>query len=858
MKPSIGNKNRLAVLKIVGAYIFFGILWIYLSDSILGWIVHDLDLMTSIVMFKGILFIVLTGILLYYLIVRHDLKFKVAEEQLKESEERYRGILDNMEESYYEVDLKGRFTFFNNAIPRTYGYTEYELMGTSYKISMDKENIEKVFNAFNKVYVTGETIKGIDWKLKNKNGKEVYVEASVSLRRDSQGKPVGFKGITRDITERKQAEEALKKSEERYRFLADNAHDVIWTFDLNSGFTYMSPSVKQLRGFSADEAMKMGLDQTLTPDSYSKAMEMLEEELRLEMNGVRHDPDWSKTFELEQFRKDGSTVCTEVTVNLIYDEISGVKGIMGITRDITERKRAEESLRESEAKYRFLMENMTDMIWTTDLNLSVTYVNTSIEKTLGYSPEERIGHKTYEIMTPESYAYVMNIMSSEMERENDEGVDPNRTVTFETAYYHKNGSIVWFENAARPIRDNSGRIVGIYGVSRDITDRKKAEEEKKRLEAQLVQAQKMESIGTLAGGIAHDFNNLLTGILGNVSLALMRMDESNPIRERLKNVEEYVQRGSDLTKQLLGFARGGKYEVKPTNLGEFILKSAEMFGRTKKEICIHHKVQEGLWTVEVDRGQMEQVLLNLFVNAWQAMADGGDLYISVANVELKEIEVSPYDLKPGKFVKVTVTDTGIGMDEATKARIFEPFFTTKERGRGTGLGLASVYGIVKNHAGFIDVESEKDIGSSFMIYLPASKKELEDIDRPKDEVQMGQETILFIDDEEMILDIGSKMLEGLGYKVMTANGGRQGLKIYEKDRDKIDLVILDMIMPDFTGKETFDALRRINHSVCVLLSSGYSLNGQAEEIMQSGCKGFIQKPFTMVELSKKIRNILDQ
>ena len=858
MKLSISNENRLAVLKIVGAYIFFGILWIYLSDSILGWIIHDLDLMISIAMFKGILFIVLTGILLFYLIARHDLKFKVAEEQLKESEERYRGILDNMEESYYEVDLKGRFTFFNNAIPRTYGYTEDELMGTSYKIAMDKDNIEKVFNAYHKVYVTGETIKGIDWKLRNKNGKEVYVEASVSLRRDSQGNPIGFKGITRDITERKQAEEALKKSEERYRFLTDNAHDVIWTFDLSSGFTYMSPSVKQLRGFSVDEAMKLGLDQTLTPDSYSKAMEMLEEELRLEMNGERHDPDWSKTFELEQFRKDGSTVWTEVMVNLIYDEISGVKGIMGITRDITERKRAEESLRESEAKYRFLLENMTDMVWTTDLNLFVTYVGPSIEKILGYTPDERIGHKTSELMTQESLANAMEVLSSELERDNEEGVDPNRTVTFETAYYHKNGSIVWFENAASPIRDNSGRIVGIYGVSRDITDRKRVEEEKKRLEAQLVQAQKMESIGTLAGGIAHDFNNLLTGILGNVSLALMRMDESNPIRERLKNVEEYVQRGSDLTKQLLGFARGGKYEVKPTNLGEFILKSSEMFGRTKKEIRIHHKAQEGLWTVEVDRGQMEQVFLNLFVNAWQAMADGGDLYISVANVELNEIEVSPYDLKPGKFVKIMVTDTGIGMDEATKVRIFEPFFTTKERGRGTGLGLASVYGIVKNHGGFIDVESEKDIGSSFMIYLPASEKELEDIDSPKDEVQMGRETILLIDDEEMILDIGSKMLEGLGYTVITATGGRQGLQIYEKDRDKINLVILDMIMPDFTGKETFEALRRINQSVCVLLSSGYSLNGQAEEIMQGGCKGFIQKPFSMVELSKKIRSILDQ
>jgi two-component system cell cycle sensor histidine kinase/response regulator CckA len=368
----------------------------------------------------------------------------------------------------------------------------------------------------------------------------------------------------------------------------------------------------------------------------------------------------------------------------------------------------------------------------------------------------------------------------------------------------------------------------------------------------------MESIGTLAGGIAHDFNNLLTGILGNVSLALMSIDENNQLCERLKNVQEYVQRGSDLTKQLLGFARGGKYEIKPTHLGEFIRRSSEIFGRTKKEICIHHKVQDDLWTVEVDRGQMEQVLLNLYVNAWQAMPIGGDLYLSVENVKLNEMDVSPHDIAPGEFVKVSVADTGIGMDDATKARVFEPFFTTKELGRGTGLGLASAYGIIKNHGGFITVESKKDLGTSFMIYLPASKKEIEDECVSKGEVKKGRETILLIDDEDMILDIGAKMLERLGYKVITATGGRQGLEIYEKNRDKIDLVILDMIMPDFGGKKTFENLRRINQFVRVLLSSGYSLNSQAEEIMQSGCKGFIQKPFTMVELSNKIREILDE
>ena len=289
-----------------------------------------------------------------------------------------------------------------------------------------------------------------------------------------------------------------------------------------------------------------------------------------------------------------------------------------------------------------------------------------------------------------------------------------------------------FTNRKGEVRDLFMNVAVIPGTKESIASFIDMTESK-NLEEQLTRAQKMEAIGTLAGGLAHDFNNLLMGILGNVSLIRMNFDETDPFFDRLKKVEEYVKRGSDLTKQLLGFARGGKYEVKPTDLGDFILKSSEMFGRTRKEISIHNRIQDGLWPVEVDKGQMEQVLLNLYVNAWQAMSGGGDLYLSVENVELDEMSVSPYGIKPGEFVKLTVTDTGIGMDETTKAHIFEPFFTTKEQGHGTGLGLASVYGIIKNHGGYISVESKVNQGTSFIIYLPASDKRVEDEYRSEDE-----------------------------------------------------------------------------------------------------------------------------
>ncbi len=381
---------------------------------------------------------------------------------------------------------------------------------------------------------------------------------------------------------------------------------------------------------------------------------------------------------------------------------------------------------------------------------------------------------------------------------------------------------------------------------------------RKKMEAQLRQAQKMEAIGTLAGGIAHDFNNLLMGIQGYTSLMLIQIDPTHQHFEYLKGIENSVQRGADLTRQLLGFARGGKYDVKLTNLNEIIKKSADMFGRTTKEITIREKYEQNLWAVEVDRGQIEQVLLNLYVNAWQAMPGGGDLYLQTENVTLDESYVKPFKIEPGKYAKISITDTGVGMDEQTKERIFEPFFTTKEMGRGTGLGLASVYGIIKNHGGFINVYSEKGEGTTFTIYLPASEKEVIKEKVLSDKILKGSETILLVDDEEMILNVGQGILKSMGYKVLIARSGKEAIEVYKKNQDKIDMVILDMIMPEVSGGKTYDRIKEINPQVKVLLSSGYSIEGQATEILERGCNGFIQKPFSIIDLSRSIGKVLDK
>jgi signal transduction histidine kinase/CheY-like chemotaxis protein len=389
-------------------------------------------------------------------------------------------------------------------------------------------------------------------------------------------------------------------------------------------------------------------------------------------------------------------------------------------------------------------------------------------------------------------------------------------------------------------------------------DRKRVEKDLRKSEEKLAISERMEAMGTLAGGIAHDFNNLLMAIQGRTSIMLMKKDSSHPDIRHLKGIEGNIENAADLTRQLLGFARGGKYEVKTIDINELVKKQNRMFGRTKKEISIRGKYEENLWSVEVDRGQIEQVLLNLYVNAWQAMPGGGDLYLETENVTLDEIDVEPFSIEPGEYVKISVTDTGVGMDKATREKVFEPFFTTKEMGRGTGLGLASAYGIIKNHGGFINVYSEKGHGATFNIYLPASEKEIIEEKRPAGDTLRGTETVLIVDDEDMIVEVAEELFDQLGYKVLIAGSGREAIETYEKNKEKIDIVLLDMIMPNMSGGETYDKLKEINPDVKVLLASGYSMIGTATEIMDRGCNGFIQKPFKMKELSQKLREILDE
>ncbi len=511
-----------------------------------------------------------------------------------------------------------------------------------------------------------------------------------------------------------------------------------------------------------------------------------------------------------------------------------------LSRIIADGKQTERALRESEEKYRTVLEASPDSVVVYDMEGKVIYLNPAFTRVFGWTLEELAG-KTIGNVPEENQPETRMMLDKVMAGEAFSGIQSRR--------YTKGGSIVHVSISAAVYRDREGTPMGSVFNLRDITEQKK-------LEARLQQAQKMEAVGTLAGGIAHDFNNLLMAIQGNVSLMLFNVKPSHPYYERLKSIEKQIERGAKLTSQLLGYARGGKYEVKPIHLNRLVEETADAFGRTKKEITIRRALAEDLFAMEADEGQIEQILLNLYVNAADAMPGGGQLILKTRNATHEEIIDKPYEVKPGNYVLLTVTDAGTGIDKETQQRIFEPFFTTKEMGRGTGLGLASVYGIVKGHGGYIEVNSRKGRGTTFSIYLPASEKRVSKPLKGGERVIRGTETILLVDDEETVLDLGAQMLEQLGYAVIEAKGGAEAIEIYKTRRDDIDLVMLDMIMPEISGGEVCVAIKEINPHARVLLSSGYSVEGQASAILKRGCDGFIQKPFSVEKLSMSVGEIL--
>ena len=494
-------------------------------------------------------------------------------------------------------------------------------------------------------------------------------------------------------------------------------------------------------------------------------------------------------------------------------------------------------LEKSERQYRGLVENAHEGIWIVEGDGIIKFANWRMEEITG--GVNLAGKNLADFWDPENYRIVETVWA-----QNRQGQVVQRELEIISG---ARGPVAVIMSSV-PLMEN-GRFLGTFAMFSDIS-------EQKTMEKQLQQHQKMEAIGTLAGGIAHNFNNLLMNIMGLTGLILAGTDPDNPALADLKLIEQEVVKGSALTKQLLTLGRSGRFTPKPTELNAFLDKSAGLFCRTRWDITITRELAADLPPVEVDQGQMEQVMLNLFVNAWHAMARQGEMTLTSGAVTLSETFCEPYGQPPGRYVHFSLTDTGKGMDEPTLARIFEPFFTTKDVGQGTGLGLATVYAIIKNHHGIIRVDSQPRQGSTFHIFLPVSAKPVVS-ESVRDEAFIpGAGAILLVDDEEGVRMVAGRMLEQLGYQPLLAPSGPQALEIYRQEGHRINLVILDMVMPGMGGVETYQKLNELDSGVKVLLSSGYCLDGESQQLMEAGARGFIQKPYRIATLSHRVAEIL--
>ena len=694
-----------------------------------------------------------------------------------------------------------------------------------------------------------------------------------------------IKKLEQEARKSKQTEEKLRENEERYQEITASIPGVVYQFVLKKDGSYSTPYM----GESASSILDVSAQEVIA-NPYALFDRILEEDLDFVNQSIAESAQTMKTW-LHEFRirtkagdikwirgtstphvlADGEILWNGVLLDIsdraraeralqraleeLEDRVEErtlelAKANEELRLEIEERKQAEKALRESEEKYRNILKNIEEGYYEVDIAGNLTFINNALCKIRGCSRDELMGMNNQQFMSQEGAKKVYKAF-------NKVYTTGKSVKGLEWETIRPDGTISYEETSTSLMKDSEGRPVGFRGIVRDVTERNKAEKEKKKLEAQLQQALRMEAIGTLAGGIAHNFNNLLMSIIGNASIVLLDLDHDHPYYNHLKNIEKQVKSGSKLTRQLLGYAREGRYEIKPISLNQLVKETSNTYGEARKDITIHREFTEKLYGIEADQDQIEQVLFNLYVNAADAMPGGGDLFLNTMNVTNKDMTGKPYEPKPGNYVLLTVRDTGAGMDKKTMDRIFDPFFTTKGFAQGTGLGLASAYGIVKGHGGYIDVFSDKEKGSTFNIYLPATKNEVEEEKELSGELVEGQDTVLLIDDEEIVLDTGEQMLRRLGYEVFLAGSGQEALELYERDHNKIDLVLIDMVMPAIGGGETYDRMKEINPKVKVLLSSGYSVDGEATEILERGCDGFIQKPFDLEQLSRSIRDILD-
>ena len=650
------------------------------------------------------------------------------------------------------------------------------------------------------------------------------------------------------FAEHERTEEALRLSEQRYRALAESAQDFIFIIDRNGYVQYVNSSGAKEFGCHPEEIIGRNIKEPLSPEIIKQQHQNIQ-----------------KVFESgESLRIDNKVLLPnrELWLNTqiipLWNEGKDdrANAVFGVSRDITERKHAEEALRKSEAKFQELFDEAPVGYMELDAEERIIQVNRTELDMFGYTLEEMLGQPIWKFVSEKERETSRQTLMAKLSGSMQPGRDLERT------YVRKDGTTFPVLINDSFIRNAEGRITGIRTAVQDITERKRAEEKMAALQEQLRQSQKMESIGRLAGGVAHDFNNLLTVIRGYSQLSLGELQKGDPLWENIEEVRKAADRAADLTRQLLAFSRRQILEFKTVNLNNLIQAMEQMLRRMigeDIELIIHGG--ENLGSIKTDPGQMEQVIMNLAVNARDAMPSGGKLIMRTENVCLDEKYARNHaSMKPGYYVKLSISDTGCGMTPEIRERAFEPFFTTKEKGKGTGLGLSTVYGIVKQSDGNIWIDSEPGKGTTFNIYLPRMDEPVEVLIKKGElkETPRGNETVLVVEDEEAVRKLAVHTLKKQGYKVLEATGGKEALGVVERHPEPIHLILTDVVMPGMSGPELVEGLRQVRKEFKILFMSGYTDDSVIYHGVREGEMNFIQKPFTVETIGRKVREVLDE
>jgi PAS domain S-box-containing protein len=841
----------------------------------------------------------ITGVVLVF---RDQTEERAAQRALKESEERYRTLVEESFDGIF-IQKGSKITFANRPLSEMLGYNRGELEGKDHWLVYHPD-YQKLTRERANARMRGEAVPSqYQVKLQRKDGSSF--DGEVLARRIMFGDDPGIQVWVRDITERKRAEEELSKSEEETKrlvqenaIMAEISRIISSTLDIDQVYETFAKEVQKLIPFDRISISIVNLEKGTGISTYMTGKEVPDRQVGIpyplegtalaemirntstfliqteDPNEVRvHFPKLVSTFEAGfrsimdvplfskgqiigglLFRSMKPYAYGDRDVKLAERVSHQIAGAIANAQLFIERKKTEDALRKSEERFRNIAEASSEYIWETDAQARYSYATERMEAIYGRPLSDIVGHKPFDFMPPEEARRIRKLMSESAHRK-----QPFRNLEHKTL--RPDGTVFWQQVSGIPMFNKDGDVSGYRGTASDITERKRAEQEMAALQEQLRQSQKMEAIGQLAGGIAHDFNNLLTIISGSAQLSLLDLQEGDPLKTNLEEIRRASDRAADLTRQLLAFSRKQILEMKVLDLNQILGKLDKMLRRViGEDIALEVIPAELLGKVKADPGQIEQVLMNLAVNARDAMPEGGKLTIETANVELDEEYARRHiAVKPGSYVMLSVSDTGMGMTPEVKERLFEPFFTTKEMGKGTGLGLSTVYGIVKQSGGNIWVYSEPGQGTTFKVYLPQVDEPLEELREEEiREIPRGSETVLVVEDEETVRKLAVRILKRQGYKVLEAEDGGKAFMLCEKYKEPIHLILTDVVMPGMSGRKLAERLKEIHPEAKVLYMSGYTDNAILHHgVLEPGIQ-FLQKPFTVEGLSRKVREALDK